>query len=56
MKKFLFPLAGLCLLASVGMYQVGSSSSHLTELKDLFWMPLPLGLAAALAGLRARRQ
>ncbi len=55
MKKLLFPLAGLCLLASVGMYQVGSNSSHLTELKDLFWLPLPLGLTAALAGLKARK-
>lgn len=42
MKKIAPILAALCLIASLVMYLVGKSSGHLSELKDLFWVPLPL--------------
>ena len=40
-KTFTF-LGVLCVVASVVMYLVGNDSSHLSELKDFFWIPLPL--------------
>lgn len=44
-KKSLFLLLGiLCLAAAVAMYMIGKNSSHLSELKDFWWIPLPLGL------------
>jgi hypothetical protein len=43
-KKSLFlAIALLCIVASVAMYMIGKSSSHLSELKDFWWVPLPLG-------------
>lgn len=46
-KKSLFLLLGiLCLAAAVAMYMIGKNSSHLSELKDFWWIPLPLGLLA----------
>lgn len=43
-KKSLYStLAVLCIGASVAMYFIGKNSSHLSELKDFWWMPLPLG-------------
>lgn len=42
-RKTLFGILGLlCLAASIIMYFVGKNSSHLSELKDFWWMPLPL--------------
>ncbi len=53
-KKSLFYLLGvLCIVASAAMYFIGKNSSHLSELKDFWWMPLPL---AALALLIANRK
>lgn len=52
MKKLAPLLALLCFLASLIMYQVGSSSGHLRELKDMFWLPLPLGVIFALLALK----
>lgn len=46
-KKSLFFLLGvLCIAASVAMYVIGKNSSHLSELSDFWWIPLPLGLLA----------
>ncbi len=46
-KKSLFLLLGIvCLAAAVAMYMIGKNSSHLSELKDFWWIPLPLGLLA----------
>lgn len=50
-KKLLLIIACLAFLASVSMYMVGKDSSHLSELYDLFWIPLPLGIIAALAAM-----
>lgn len=45
MKKPLFLALGvLCVLAAAGMYYVGNNSGHLSELKDFFWVPLPLAI------------
>jgi len=52
-KKLLFSLGGLCVLASVGMYVIGADSSHLSELKDFFWVPLPLAVVSVLAGFKS---
>jgi hypothetical protein len=49
-KKTLFIVIGLlCLVASLVMNQVGKRSSHLSELKDFWWAPLPLALLCLLA-------
>lgn len=42
MKKAAPILATLSIIASVAMYIIGSNSGHLSELKDFFWVPLPL--------------
>lgn len=48
-KKTVFGILGvLALAASAGMYTVGKNSSHLSELKDFWWVPLPLGLICLL--------
>jgi hypothetical protein len=52
-KKTLFVALGVvCLAASAAMYFIGKNSIHLSELKDFWWIPLPL---AALALLLANR-
>lgn len=42
MKKNAAIIAVLAIIASIAMYMVGSNSGHLSELKDFFWVPLPL--------------
>lgn len=54
-KTLLFILAILCIGASVAMYIIGSDSSHLSELKDFWYVPLPLGLIALLGALRKKQ-
>ncbi len=42
-KKIIFGAVGiLAIVASVVMYKM-SRNSHTTELKDYWWIPLPLG-------------
>lgn len=54
-KKILFAaLAVICIVASIGMYVIGNSNSALTELKDFWWMPLPLGAISLLAATRSK--
>jgi hypothetical protein len=55
MQKTYQILAALCFLAAAAMYQVGSNSSHLSELKDLAWLPLPPGLLLLLLGLKRKK-
>ncbi len=52
-KSLFFLLGALCIIASIAMYMIGKNSSHLSELSDFWWMPLPL---AALALLIANRK
>jgi hypothetical protein len=56
MKKIAIILSVLCLIASIVMYKVGNSSSHLSELADFWWVPLPLAILALLMGLRKTKQ
>ena len=42
-KKAVFGIIGvLAVIASIVMYRMGKNSSHLSELKDFWWCPLPL--------------
>jgi hypothetical protein len=50
MKAALFIIGCLALIASASMYYIGSNSGHLSELADLFWLPLPLGAICLIAG------
>ncbi|MBS1631303.1 MAG: hypothetical protein JST10_01890 [Bacteroidetes bacterium] len=44
-KKNIFITIGvLAIAASIVMYQVGNDSTHLSELKNYWWVPLPLFL------------
>jgi hypothetical protein len=53
-RKSLFYILGvLCIVASIAMYFIGKESANLSELRDFWWMPLPL---AALALLVANRK
>lgn len=55
--KALFIVGGiLCIMAAVGMFYVGSNSGHLSELKDFFWVPLPLGVILLILGFRKSPQ
>lgn len=42
MKKIAAIIAALAIISAIVMYMVGSNSGHLSELKDFFWVPLPL--------------
>jgi len=44
MKKIAAIIAALAFISAIVMYMVGSSSGHLSELKDFFWVPLPLAV------------
>ena len=54
-KKAVFGAIGvLAVLAAIVMFFMGKNSSHLSELKDFWWYPLPLAvicfLVAAVPG------
>jgi hypothetical protein len=51
-RKTIFGTIGiLALIASIVMYVIGGKSSHLSELKDFWWMPLILAaVCLAVAG------
>ena len=54
-KKAAFGILGvLCIVASVAMYMIGKNSSHLSELKDFWWMPLPLAAIALLLAAKTK--
>lgn len=54
-KKLFFTLGFICIIAAVAMYMIGKDSSHLSELKDFFWVPLPLAAIFLLAATRAAK-
>ena len=56
MKKFLLIIGILSLVASAVMYFVGKDSSHLSELYDLFWLPLPLSALALAAASKVKKK
>jgi len=49
-KKTFFGIVGLlAVIAAVVMYRMGKNSSHLSELKQFWWYPLPLAVICFLA-------
>ncbi|MEO6253522.1 MAG: hypothetical protein ABIO79_09465 [Ferruginibacter sp.] len=53
-KKKVFYIVGvLCIIASIAMYVIGKGSANLSELYDVWWIPLPIG---ALALIMANRK
>lgn len=54
-KKVLLTIAVLAFAASAIMYIVGKDSSHLSELYDMFWIPLPLGALALLGAFNGKK-
>ena len=56
-KKVIFGVIGvLALIASAAMYKIGRSSSHLSELKDFWWYPLPLAVICFLVAGSKKKQ
>jgi hypothetical protein len=46
----------LALVASVAMYVIGGNSSHLTELKQFWWIPLPIAIICFVAAGSSKRK
>lgn len=48
-KKTIFYILGVvCIIAAAAMYFIGKDSSHLSELQDYWWIPLPIAAIALL--------
>ncbi len=54
MKVVYIVLGLIAIGASIGMYIVGSGSSHLDELLQFFWIPLPLGVLLLIMGAKQK--
>ncbi len=54
-KKLLMGLALLCVVASIVMFNF-RNDSHLSELGDFFWIPLPLGALALFGAMKGNKQ
>ncbi len=50
--KILMGAALVCVAASVAMYVIGGNSSHMSELKDFFYVPLPLAAVLGALGMK----
>lgn len=56
MKRIIFLVVGLlALLAAAIMYFVGKDSSHLSELYDMFWVPLPLAAISLILAFTTKK-
>ena len=54
MNKNVFLFIGfLALAASAGMRILGNKSSHLSELQEFWWVPLPLALICFIIATRS---
>lgn len=51
-KPAFYILGVLCLIAATAMYFIGKESANLSELKEYWWIPLPLGALALLLANR----
>lgn len=51
-KLFFWIFGIICLVAAIVMYVIGSGSSHLSELADFFYIPIPLGIISIMLGFR----
>ncbi len=45
-KIVLVIIALICFIGATVMYVIGSDPSHLSELKDYWYLPIPLGIIA----------
>ncbi len=54
MNKLFSSLAALCFLVAFVMFSVGNTNSHLTELKDFFWVPIPLGVILGILAFKKK--
>jgi hypothetical protein len=52
-KQVFMSLAVLAVVVAAGMYIIGGDSGNLTELRDLFWVPLPLAVVLYLVGMKS---
>ena len=55
MKGLFVALGVACFVAALAMYLVGSDSSHLSELVDFCWVPIPLGVLLLLTGVLKKK-
>lgn len=55
MRTVFLVVAVLALVASIAMYMLGTTSSHLTELKQFWWAPLPVAVIFLLLASRKRQ-
>ncbi len=55
MSSFWSSIAGLCFLAAAGMYIVGGNNPNLTELREFFWAPIPVGVIALFISNQPRK-
>lgn len=56
-KKVVFLVLGIvAIAASIVMYRMGRSSSNLSELKQFWWVPLPLAVLCLLAAGAPQKQ
>jgi len=49
-------LAVVCVVAALVMKQVGETSDHLSELKDYYYIPLPLACVLIAVGIQHLRK
>ena len=55
-SKVVNAIGSISLVASIAMYEIGTNSSHLSELADFYWIPLPLGISCLIAGYRLKQK
>jgi len=55
-KAFFLVVALLAVVAAIVMNVVGKNSSHMSELKDFWWYPLPLAALCLLAATAGKKE
>ncbi len=51
-KTIYFIIAAVAIIANIAMYVIGNDSSHLSELKDFWYVPSPLAIGALIGAFR----
>lgn len=55
MTRNIFIAVGLlAVVASLAMFMVGSNSSHMSELKEFWWAPLPVAIICFLVASKKK--
>lgn len=47
-------LGVVALIIAAAMYIIGGNNGHLTELRDTFWIPIPLGIILIALGFKEK--